>query len=127
MTSHTAIGEDAVEVHSVTPEGVGDVLDLVEAENVEGKAAQDRADGWAFSNPAGILLHGDVEHVMDAVLDTPMAARRTGVVFGGLALLGRCVPSSFVWVRRPSDVKAHGSVLHAMSLGPPAAFNSAPW
>lgn len=83
-----AISEDAVEVHGVAPESVGDILDLVEAEDVEGEAAQDREDGWAFPNAACILVHRHIEHVVNTALNAPVAACHPGIVFGTLAFLG---------------------------------------
>src|SRR5208337_1361514 len=72
ITSGSAICQDAVEIHGVAPQGVGNVVDVVEPQDVEGEAAQDGEDGGAFADPAGVLVHGDVEHVVDPVLHPPV-------------------------------------------------------
>src|SRR4051794_41298815 len=92
ITSDSIICQDAVEVHGVAPEGVGDVVDLVEPQDVEGEAAQDGEDGRAFADTAGVLVHGDVEYRMDPVLHPPMAARCGGVIGGAVAFPARCLP-----------------------------------
>jgi transposase-like protein len=39
ITSGSTVCQDAVEVHGVAPQGVGNVVDLVEPQDVEGEAA----------------------------------------------------------------------------------------
>src|SRR5690349_7994817 len=95
ITSGSTICQDAVKVHGVAPKGVGDVVDLVEPQDVEGEAAQDGEDGRAFANTTCILVHGDVEYVVDLVLDPPVASRRGGVIGGAVAFPGRCIPCDF--------------------------------
>jgi hypothetical protein len=96
ITSGSAICQGAIEVHGVAPEGVGDVVDLVEPQDVEGEAAQDREDGGAFADPAGVLVHGGVQYVAGPVLHAPVAARRGGVIRGAVAFPGRGIPCDFV-------------------------------
>src|SRR3954467_10514761 len=95
ITSDSAVCQDAVEIHGVAPEGVGNVVDLVEPQDVEGEAAQDGQDGRALTDPAGVLVHGNVQYVVDLVLPPPVAARRGGVLFGAGALAGPCIPCNF--------------------------------
>src|SRR6201996_633150 len=66
ITSDSTICQDAVEVHGVAPQGIGDVVDLVEAQDVEGETAQDGEDGRALADAAGVFMHGDVQYVMNA-------------------------------------------------------------
>src|ERR1700750_2220436 len=58
ITSDSTICQDAVEVHGVAPQGIGDVVDLVEAQDVEGETAQDGEDGRALADAAGGFLPG---------------------------------------------------------------------
>src|SRR3954451_22256103 len=95
ITSDSAICQDAVEIHGVAPEGVGDVVDLIEPQDVEGEAAQDGQDGRALADAAGVLVHGNVQYVVDPVLHAPMAARRGSIMLGAGALAGRCIPCNF--------------------------------
>jgi hypothetical protein len=44
--------------------------------------AQDGEDGRALADAAGIFMHGDVEHIVDAVLYAPEASGRGGVSGG---------------------------------------------
>jgi hypothetical protein len=39
ITSDSAVCQDAIEIHSIAPEGIGNVVDLVEPQDVEGEAA----------------------------------------------------------------------------------------
>src|SRR3954463_6334893 len=82
ITSDSAVCQDAVEIHGVAPEGVGNVVDLIEPQDVEGEAAQDGQDGRALADAAGVLVHGNVQYVVDPVLHAPMAARRGSVMLG---------------------------------------------
>src|SRR4051812_29314235 len=68
ITSDSAVCQDAVEIHGVAPEGVGNVVDLIEPQDVEGEAAQDGQDGRALAHPAGVLVRGDIQYVVDPVL-----------------------------------------------------------
>src|ERR1700760_261819 len=86
ITSDSTLCQDAVEVHGVAPQGIGDVVDLVEAQDVEGETAQDGEDGRALADAAGGFLHGDVQYVMNAVLHAPVAAGRDGII--GRAAVG---------------------------------------
>src|SRR3954466_4353099 len=95
ITSDSAVCQDAVEIHGVAPEGVGNVVDLIEPQDVEGEAAQDGQDGRALADAAGVLVHGNVQYVVDPVLHAPMAARRGSVMLGAGALAGRCIPCNF--------------------------------
>src|SRR4051794_32843245 len=88
ITSDSAVCQDAVEVHGVAPEGVGDVVDLIEPQDVEGEAAQDGQDGRALADPAGVLVHGNVQYVVDLVLHAPVTARRGSVLLSAGALAG---------------------------------------
>src|SRR5690242_15053372 len=88
ITSDSPICQNAVEVHGIAPKGVGDVVDLVEPQDVEGEAAQDREDGRALADAAGVLMHGNVEHIVDAVLHPPVASGRGGIIGGAVAVLG---------------------------------------
>ncbi len=77
ITSGSAICQDAVEVHGVAPQSIGDVVDLVEPQNIEGEAAQDGEDDRALADATGVLVHGDVEHVgPDPTLLSPRATWR---------------------------------------------------
>src|SRR3954463_14272034 len=96
ITSDSAVCQDAVEIPGVAPEGVGNVVDLIEPQDVEGEAAQDGQDVRALADAAGVLVHGDIQYVVDPVLHAPMAARRGGVMLGAGALAGRCIPCDFV-------------------------------
>src|ERR1700755_2616743 len=88
ITSDSTICQDAVEVHGVAPQGIGDVVDLVEAQDVEGETAQDGEDGRALADAAGVFMHGDVQYVMNAVLHAPVAAGRDGIIGGAAVVLG---------------------------------------
>src|SRR4051794_9527086 len=95
ITSGSPICQDTVDVHGVAPKGIGDVVDLVEPQDVEGETAQDGEGDRALADAAGILVHGDVEHVVDAVLHAPVASGRGGIICGAVAVLGRCIPCDF--------------------------------
>jgi len=56
ITSGSAICQDAVEVHGVAPQSIGDVVDLVEPQNIEGEAAQDGEDDRALADATGAVL-----------------------------------------------------------------------
>src|SRR4051794_21677852 len=88
ITSGSPICQDTVDVHGVAPKGIGDVVDLVEPQDVEGEIAQDGEGDRALADAAGILVHGDVEHVVDAVLHAPVASGRGGIICGTVAVLG---------------------------------------
>src|SRR5689334_21963141 len=88
ITLGSTICQDAVEVHGVAPKGIGDVVDLVEPQDVEGETAQDGEDGRALADAAGVLMHGNVEHIVDAVLHPPVASGRGGIIGGAVAVLG---------------------------------------
>src|SRR3954471_9239058 len=85
ITSGSPICQDTVDVHGVAPKGIGDVVDLVEPQDVEGETAQDGEGDRALADAAGILVHGDVEHVVDAVLHAPVASGRGGIICGAVA------------------------------------------
>src|SRR5664279_4593964 len=88
ITSCASEGEDAVEVNRVAPEGTADVPDLVVAQDVEGEAPQGGEDVRAFPDAAGVLVHGDIERAVHAVLNAPMATCGRCIVFRAQTVLG---------------------------------------
>ena len=65
-------------------------------ENVEGHVAQDgEIVGSVVEAVSGlILVHGDVQHPMEAVLDGPMGARDLPETFGGHRRAEKVIPAA---------------------------------
>src|SRR3954454_11573908 len=70
--------------------------------------AQDGEDGRALADPAGVLVHGNIEYVMNPVFHPPVTARRSGVICGAVAVPGRCIPCD---VAGEPPVPAGGDIL----------------
>src|SRR3954463_11704034 len=76
---HDTHSEDSVE----TAEGdamacIGDILHLVEAQDIDGERSQSGEDTGIAANAAGILGEAAVTDVVRAVFDAPMAADGLG-------------------------------------------------
>jgi len=54
------------------------MADAVEAQQVEGKAAQQRKEAGVTPDAAGILAQGDISDVVETVLDAPVRADGLG-------------------------------------------------
>ena len=65
--------ERSSDIESIAPAGIGDVVFMICAEDIQGEFAGPGEDAGFCPDAACIFPHGDIADIMVAVLDAPMA------------------------------------------------------
>ncbi len=74
VLKNSDIIEDIIKVHTVLKKFKADIIDLVFAQNVEGKAPQFGKDMGISANTRFVFAHSHITDVMVPILNAPMIA-----------------------------------------------------
>jgi len=74
--------EHSFDIESIVTAGIGDVVFMVCAEDVQGEFSGSSENAGVYPDAACIFLHGNIPDMMVAVLDGPMATDDPGGFFG---------------------------------------------
>ena len=74
--------EHSFDIESIVTAGIGDVVFMVCAEDIQSEFSGSSEDAGVYPDAACIFLHGNIPDMMVAILDAPMATDDLGGFFG---------------------------------------------